>query len=89
MNVGTATGHFGVTTRITRVGALITAVDTLKDVYEKAEQNHGSLREHAAYYRDSVIPAMQKVRESCDALEAMVDDRLWPLPKYREMLFLQ
>jgi glutamine synthetase len=73
----------------TRVGGLITAADALREVYEKAEQNHGSLRDHAAYYRDTVIPAMQKVREACDALEAMVDDHIWPLPKYREMLFLQ
>jgi glutamine synthetase len=30
---------------------------------------------------------MLKVRESADALELLVDDQLWPLPKYREMLF--
>jgi glutamine synthetase type III len=28
------------------------------------------------------------VREACDKLEGVVDDGLWPLPKYREMLFL-
>ena len=38
--------------------------------------------------RDQVIPAMGKVREACDALELIVDDSLWPLPKYREMLFI-
>jgi len=31
---------------------------------------------------------MLKVRESADALELLVDDQLWPLPKYREMLFV-
>ena len=73
----------------TRVGTLIQTVDALKEACEKAEQNHGGLKEHATAYRDSVIPAMQKVREACDALEMVVDDHLWPLPKYREMLFLQ
>jgi glutamine synthetase len=30
---------------------------------------------------------MAEVRKSCDALELMVSDDCWPLPKYREMLF--
>ena len=33
------------------------------------------------------IEAMNKVRETADALENEVDDELWPLPKYSEMLF--
>jgi glutamine synthetase len=35
-----------------------------------------------------VAPALVAVREVCDKLEGVVDDNLWPLPKYREMLFL-
>ena len=35
-----------------------------------------------------VSDAMLAVREICDALEGVVADELWPLPKYREMLFL-
>jgi glutamine synthetase len=38
-------------------------------------------------YRDLVIPAMSKVREVADEMEGFVEDELWPLPKYREMLF--
>ena len=38
--------------------------------------------------RDQVLPAMAKVREACDAIEVIVDDSLWPLPKYRERLFI-
>jgi glutamine synthetase len=38
-------------------------------------------------YRDLVIPAMSKVREVADEMEGIVEDELWPLPKYREMLF--
>jgi glutamine synthetase len=32
-------------------------------------------------------PVAQKLREACDAAERLVADEIWPLPKYREMLF--
>jgi glutamine synthetase len=35
-----------------------------------------------------VVPSLAAVREVCDKIEEVVDDALWPLPKYREMLFL-
>lgn len=38
-------------------------------------------------YKDNIIPAMKAVRDVADKLETMVADDLWPLPKYREMLF--
>jgi glutamine synthetase len=37
----------------------------------------------------TVFPQMAVVREHCDALENLVDDDLWPLPKYSEMMFLR
>ena len=37
---------------------------------------------------DSLVPALAAVREHCDALEERVPDSYWPLPKYREMLFI-
>jgi glutamine synthetase len=42
----------------------------------------------AVYFRDAVIPAMNAVRAAADCLEGLVDDSIWPLPKYREMLFI-
>ena len=39
-------------------------------------------------YVDSVDGSMQNLRKAVDTLEQIVDDRLWPLPKYRELLFL-
>jgi glutamine synthetase len=45
--------------------------------------------EHAKYMRDSVIPAMDAVRDVADRLERIVADDLWPLPKYSEMLFIK
>jgi glutamine synthetase len=39
--------------------------------------------------RDTVVPAMTTVRTLADALEKLVADDLWPLPKYSEMLFIK
>jgi glutamine synthetase len=41
------------------------------------------------YMRDTVIPAMNGVREVADKLERLVADDLWPLPKYSEVLFIK
>ena len=38
---------------------------------------------------DRVVPAMEAVRVAADALEKVVADDLWPLPSYREMLFIK
>ncbi len=43
---------------------------------------------HARYYQQKVIPAMDEVRKVADELELIVDDALWPLPKFREMLYI-
>ena len=40
------------------------------------------------FYQDEVIPAMQAVRDAADELETLVDDSIWPLPKFREMLYI-
>ena len=46
-------------------------------------------REKAIAYHDNVAPYMEKIRYHIDKLELMVDNELWPLPKYREMLFIR
>jgi len=68
---------------------LVTRIDDLSAQFEHAESHPGTPAEHARVYRDKVAPSMTKVRETADQLETMVDDSLWPLPKYREMLFIQ
>ncbi len=45
--------------------------------------------EHAKAMRDHVLPPMKTVREAADKLELLVADDLWPLPTYREMLFIK
>jgi glutamine synthetase len=48
-----------------------------------------SQREKAIAYHDTVEPLMEKIRYHIDKLEAKVDDEVWTLPKYREMLFMR
>jgi glutamine synthetase len=55
------------------------------------DENHpsSSPMKEAIYMRDSVIGAMEDVRDVADRLEKLVADDLWPLPKYSEMLFIK
>jgi len=48
-----------------------------------------SEREKAIAYHDSVFPYLDAIRYHVDKLEQIVDDELWPLPKYRELLFIR
>jgi glutamine synthetase len=54
-----------------------------------AHAGGGSAEKHAKYMRDKVVPAMAKLRELGDAIEAMTPHEIWPLPTYREMLFVK
>ncbi|MGM9850582.1 MAG: glutamine synthetase III [Muribaculaceae bacterium] len=45
-------------------------------------------REKAIAYHDNVVPPMETIRYHIDKLELMVDNEMWPLPKYRELLFI-
>ena len=43
----------------------------------------------AIAYHDTVEPKLDDIRYQIDKLELIVDDSLWPLPKYRELLFIR
>ena len=43
----------------------------------------------ALAYHDTVLPLMSEIRTHADALELIVDDEMWTLPKYRELLFIR
>lgn len=60
-------------------------VDELLIAKEKAASLHG--QKQAEAYCNDVKPRFEKIREGSDALEMLVDDELWPLTKYRELLF--
>jgi len=48
-----------------------------------------SEREKAIAYHDTVAPLLEQIRYHVDKLETIVDDEAWPLPKYRELLFIR
>ena len=48
-----------------------------------------SEREKAIAYHDTVAPLLEEIRYHIDHLELMVDNEIWPLPKYRELLFIR
>jgi glutamine synthetase len=62
-------------------------VDKLQDLLE--HEGAGDAEKHARYFRDKVIPVMTDLRELGDSLECIVPHDLWPLPTYREMLFVR
>jgi len=51
--------------------------------------NDGDAYAHAKHMRDHVVTAMAELRKSGDKLETIIADDLWPLPTYREMLFVR
>ena len=61
-------------------------VEALVEARKKANRIE-DIAQRAKIYSYEVKPMMEKVRESADNLEMIIDDELWPLPKYRELLF--
>ena len=48
-----------------------------------------SEREKAIAYHDKIVPILEAIRYHIDKLELVVDDQIWTLPKYRELLFIR
>ena len=75
------------------LGTYTKLVDKFKaqtDVLTKAlEHSGGSAEKHAKYMRDKIVPAMSKLREIGDEIEVLTPHEIWPLPTYREMLFVK
>ena len=55
----------------------------------KAAHDEGDVFKTAKRFGDTVTVLMGEVRAACDKIESLVPDEIWPLPKYREMLFLR
>jgi len=68
------------------ITALQKGLDTLKKLLEKLNAT-GDDEAKARLIVDKIKPAMDDLRTHADALEMQVDDEMWPLVKYREMLF--
>ena len=72
---------------------IVKLVDAFKAQTNKLEaaaaHGGGSADKHAKYMRDTVVPAMVKLRDLGDQRELVVPHETWPLPTYREMLFVK
>ena len=68
--------------------AIQTGVSALIDARKAANKIEGE-RAKAICYHDTVAVCFDEIRRHIDKLEEIVDDQIWPLPKYRELLFLR
>ncbi len=68
-------------------GGLFAGVEAMTEARHKANRQPDE-RSKAIAYHDTVLPLMAEIRSHADALELIVDDELWTLPKYRELLFI-
>ena len=60
---------------------------TLRTAIDEVDGATLTPQERANFYRDTIIPAMEALRESADGLEVLVAKDLWPLPSYGDILF--
>jgi glutamine synthetase len=63
-------------------------VELMTEARKEANACEG-IEKQAFAYKDNVKPYFEKIRYHVDKLEMLVDDELWPLPKYRELLFIK
>jgi glutamine synthetase len=79
------------TTVLKQVTDLVGKLQSSIAALETATAHHGAadVLAEAKHYGTAILPAMLKVREAADALEAIVDDDLWPLPTFQEILFIK
>ncbi len=68
------------------IGKINTKVNEMTEKRRKANKLD-DLEKKASDYCNKVKPMFDEIRYSCDKLELLVDDELWPLTKYRELLF--
>ena len=71
--------------RIAKIKTLTADLVEARKVANKIEAE----REKAVAYHDTVVPFFEKIRYEIDKLEMIVDDEMWTLPKYRELLFIR
>ncbi len=68
--------------------AIIAGVDKMTEL--RVTANHiTDQRERAVAFHDTIVPIMEEIRKHVDELEMWIDDQLWTLPKYRELLFIR
>jgi glutamine synthetase len=68
-------------------GAIFASVERMTEARHRANRMPDE-RSKALAYHDDVLPLMADIREHADALELIIDDEMWTLPKYRELMFV-
>ena len=63
-------------------------IDALVEARKVANRIEGQ-RAKAIAYHDNIAPMLEQIRYHIDKLELIVDDQMWTLPKYRELLFIR
>ena len=71
-----------------RTATIETQVEELVEA-RKVANKIADEHQKAIAYHDTITPMFDKIRYQIDKLELIVDDGLWPLPKYRELLFIR
>ena len=71
--------------RTERIEYLVEELTDARRVANRIQDIH----QRAIAYHDTVCPQMEKIRQEADHLEMIVEDGLWTLPKYRELLFIR
>ena len=77
---------------VRKISKHVNAVTRMTDEMIEARKKANvitDLRSKAIAYHDTVVPFLDDIREHIDELELMVDNQMWPLPKYRELLFIR
>ncbi len=70
------------------IAAMVEQTEKMRLARKKANEIE-STRTRAQVYCEQVKPYLESIRDHADRLEILVDNELWPLPKYRELLFLK
>lgn len=70
-----------------KTGILFSSLEKLKTTRARIERR-GYNQETAIGYAEQVLPLFEEIRTLVDELEGRVADEIWPLPKYRELLFV-
>ncbi len=77
---------------VRKISKHVNAVTRMTDEMIEARKKANVItdyRSKAIAYHDTVVPLLDDIREHIDELELMVDNQMWPLPKYRELLFIR
>jgi glutamine synthetase len=86
-SAGASKGVAQVTARVAALADRLVDAIHAREHAQHAAHEAGSVHAEARAFKDQVIPAQNDLRAVADELETLVDDELWPLPKYRELLF--